>query len=111
MVDATSYFTVEVFGSRARACSAYLRKGSRVVVDAELDWREWTDQQNHRREAVTFGARQVLFEGGNTSSRAGDDDDADNGSSPTDGEPAGAVTPSDGSPGPDDLPFWPPRPS
>jgi single-strand DNA-binding protein len=37
-VDKTNYFTVEVFGAQARSCARYLRKGSRVVVDAELDW-------------------------------------------------------------------------
>jgi len=64
--EKTNYFTVEPYGAQARACGQYLAKGSRVVVDAELDWREWTDQQNNRREAVTFRARQVLFEGGRT---------------------------------------------
>ena len=63
-VDKTNYFTVEVFGAQARPCAQYLAKGSRVLVDAEPDWREWTDQQNNKREAVTFKARQVLFEGG-----------------------------------------------
>ena len=63
-VDKTNYFTVEVYGAQARMCAQYLGKGSRVVVDGELDWREWTDQENKRREAVTFRARQVLFEGG-----------------------------------------------
>ena len=43
-VDKTNYFTVEVYGAQARSCAQYLRKGSRVFVDAELDWREWTDQ-------------------------------------------------------------------
>jgi len=62
-VDKTNYFTVEVYGAQARACAQYLHKGSRVFVDAELDWREWTDQQDNKREAVTFKARQVLFEG------------------------------------------------
>jgi single-strand DNA-binding protein len=62
-VDKTNYFTVEVYGAQARACAQYLRKGSRVFVDAELDWREWTDQHDTKREAVTFKARQVLFEG------------------------------------------------
>ncbi len=61
-VDKTNYFTVEVFGAQARSCADYLRKGSRVFVDAELDWREWTDQQNNKREAVTLKARKVLFE-------------------------------------------------
>jgi len=62
-VDKTNYFTVEVYGAQARSCAQYLHKGSRVFVDAELDWREWTDQQDNKREAVTFKARQVLFEG------------------------------------------------
>ncbi len=61
-VDKTNYFTVEVFGAQARSCAEYLRKGSRVFVDAELDWREWTDQQDNKREAVTLKARKVLFE-------------------------------------------------
>ena len=67
-VDKTNYFTVEVYGAQARNCAQYLRKGSRVFVDAELDWREWTDQQDNKREAVTFRARQVLFEGGRPTS-------------------------------------------
>ena len=58
-VDKTNYFTVEVFGPQARACAEYLRRGSRVFVDAELDWREWTDQQDNRREAVTFRAAML----------------------------------------------------
>ena len=72
-VDKTNYFTVEVYGAQARSCAQYLRKGSRVFVDAELDWREWTDQQDNKREAVTFRARQVLFEGGRPTSAAGAD--------------------------------------
>jgi single-strand DNA-binding protein len=62
-VDKTNYFTVEVYGGQARACAEHLGKGSRVFVDAELDWREWTDQQDNKREAVTLRARHVLFEG------------------------------------------------
>ncbi|MGA2014853.1 MAG: single-stranded DNA-binding protein [Solirubrobacteraceae bacterium] len=62
-VQKTNYFTIEVFGAHARTCAQYLAKGSRVLVDAEPDWREWTDQHGTKREAVTFTARQVLFEG------------------------------------------------
>jgi single-strand DNA-binding protein len=61
-VEKTNHFTVEVYGAQARACAEHLGKGSHVVVDAELDWREWNDEQNHRREAVLFRARQVLFD-------------------------------------------------
>jgi single-strand DNA-binding protein len=61
-VEKTNHFTVEVFGVQARACAAHLGTGSRVVVDAEIDWREWNDEQNNRREAVIFRARQVLVD-------------------------------------------------
>ena len=51
-VDKTNYFTVEVYGAQARSCAQYLHKGSRVFVDAELDWRRVdrpAGQQDARR--------------------------------------------------------------
>ena len=89
-MDKTNYFTVEVYGAQARSCAQYLRKGSRVFVDAELDWREWTDQQDNKREAVTFRARQVLFEGGRPPpSAAAEDAGEQNGAAPeAAGQPA-----------------------
>jgi single-strand DNA-binding protein len=56
-------FTVEVYGPQATLCAERLSKGSRVVVDGALDWREWTDQEQNRREAVVLTARHILFEG------------------------------------------------
>jgi single-strand DNA-binding protein len=73
-VEKTNYLTVEVYGAQARSCAQYLRKGSRVLVEAELDWRGWTDQQAHKREAVTLRARQVLFEGRRAASAASGDE-------------------------------------
>ena len=111
-VDKTNYFTVEVYGAQARNCAQYLRKGSRVFVDAELDWREWTDQQDNKREAVTFKARQVLFEGGPpASAAAADGSEQQNGvgseaAAPAGGEPVGvSASEGDGSATADDLPF------
>ena len=61
-VDKTNYYTVDVFGGQARNCAQYLHKGSRVAVEGELDWREWTDKDTgKRREAVTINARTVVF--------------------------------------------------
>ena len=110
-VEKTNYFTVEVYGAQARSCAQYLRKGSRVLVDAELDWREWTDQQEHKREAVTFRARQVVFEGGRPAPAAGPDGGEQNGADPgptvnTEREPAGVDSAIDaGTASADDLPF------
>jgi single-strand DNA-binding protein len=111
-VDKTNYFTVEVFGAQARSCVQYLHKGSRVVVDAELDWREWTDPHDNKREAVTFRARKVLFEGGRSLSASTPDHASEqNGANPDgatigDGELAAVSAPSgEGSATADDLPF------
>ena len=110
-VEKTNYFTVEVYGAQARSCAQYLRKGSRVFVDAELDWREWTDQQDNKREAVTFKARQVLFEGGRPTSAVPADGGEQNGADPepaisTDREATGVGSPGEaGSASADDLPF------
>jgi single-strand DNA-binding protein len=110
-VEKTNYFTVEVYGAQARSCEQYLRKGSRVLVDAELDWREWTDQPDHKREAVTFRARQVVFEGGRPTATAGPNAGEQNGADPepaasTVMEPAGVGSASDvGAASADDLPF------
>ena len=111
-IDKTNYFTVEVYGAQAGSCAQYLRKGSRVFVDAELDWREWTDQQEHKREAVTFRARQVLFEGVRptsavTAGEAGEQNGADPESAiSTERYAAGVGSPSEaGSASADDLPF------
>ena len=106
-VDKTNYYTVEVYGAQARACDQYLTRGSRVVVEAELDWREWTDQHGAKREAVTFKARQVLFEG---SPRAAAGDGVANGNgSPEPASPpveVGATAPAtEGGASADDLPF------
>jgi single-stranded DNA-binding protein len=60
-VEKTNSVTVEVYGAQARPCAEHLGKGSRVVVDAELDWRGWTDPENNRRKAVTLRA-PGLFE-------------------------------------------------
>jgi single-strand DNA-binding protein len=109
-VEKTNYFTVEVYGGQARACAEYLRKGSRVFVEAELDWREWTDRDDKKREAVTFRARQVLFEGGRPApAPAAEGSGQENGAgsaAAADGEPVGVSTRGgDGSASADDLPF------
>jgi single-strand DNA-binding protein len=111
-IEKTNYFTVEVYGAQAGSCAQYLSKGSRVLVDAELDWREWTDQHDKKREAVTFRARQVVFEGARSTPPAtGDAAGEQNGAGGEaaisgDRELAGVSAPSDaGAASADDLPF------
>jgi single-strand DNA-binding protein len=70
-VEKTNYFTIDVYGAQAKLCDEPLGKGSRVVVDGELDWREWTDQQENRREVVVLRARQIPFESARAAPQAG----------------------------------------
>jgi single-strand DNA-binding protein len=95
-VERTNYFTVEVYGSQATLCAERLGKGSRVVVDGEFDWREWTDQEQKRREAVVLRARQILFERTGLTPHGESEPGTGNGSPDLkSGAPAGA----------DDVPF------
>ena len=109
-VDKTNYFTVEVYGGHARACAEHLGKGARVFVDAEPDWREWTDPGDKKREAVTFRARQVLFEGRRATPASSGDESEPTRDSAAPSEPAeapvGAGTVDGvGEASADDLPF------
>lgn len=110
-VDKTNYLTVDVFGAQARACAQYLAKGSRIIVDGELDWREWTSQEGQQREAVTLKARQVLFEGGRphngaqqAGSRAGQEHSAETAAVGAP-ETSAANAAGNGTASADDLPF------
>jgi single-strand DNA-binding protein len=83
-----------------------------VLVDAELDWREWNDQQDNKREAVALRARQVVFEGSRSAPATGRDGaGAKNGGAPDEVErvePERVVAASAGSEASasaDDLPF------
>jgi single-strand DNA-binding protein len=101
-VERTNYFTVEVYGPQATLCAQRLGQGSRVVVDGELDWREWTDQKQRRRETVVLSARQSLFERTGSTPAAESEPDGHNGS--PDAESNGsteAAAPAD----PDEMPF------
>jgi single-strand DNA-binding protein len=110
-IEKTNYFTVEVYGAQARNCAQYLRKGLRVFVDAELDWREWTDPDEKKREAVTFRARQVLFEGARSAAAETGEGSEQNGAwadpaGPTGTSPVGiAAADGEGATSADDLPF------
>ena len=101
-VERTNYFTVEVYGPQATLCAERLGKGSRVVVDGELDWREWTDREQRRREAVVLRARQILFERTGSTPPAESEPDVHNGS--PDGESDGSAEAA-ASAGTDNVPF------
>jgi single-strand DNA-binding protein len=70
--DQANYFDVTVWGQQGENCAQYLRKGRGVAVDGRLRWREWTNQEGQKRQAVDIIAESVQFLGGR-------DDSAGNG--------------------------------
>ena len=71
-VEKPTTSAVETYGAQARTYAEYLGKGSRLVIEPELDGWEWADQEHNSREAVTFRALQVLFQGSRTEGRTQD---------------------------------------
>jgi single-strand DNA-binding protein len=59
----TNYLLVKVFDKRAEACCEYLRKGSRVLINGEVDYYEWTATDRTRRFGLRVIARSVQFLG------------------------------------------------
>jgi single-strand DNA-binding protein len=66
-----NFFDVNVYGVSADAVSRYTRTGSRVAVDGRLEWREWENSEQQRREAVSIVAEAVQFLDAAESEQAG----------------------------------------
>ena len=62
--DAPNYFDVTVWGQQGENCHRYLKKGRAVAVDGRLRWREWTNNDGQKRQAVDIIAESVQFLGG-----------------------------------------------
>jgi single-strand DNA-binding protein len=56
-----NYFDVNVYGAAAETVARYTGKGSRVGVDGRLEWREWENSEQQRRQAVSIVADVVQF--------------------------------------------------
>jgi single-strand DNA-binding protein len=56
-----NYFDVTVYGAPAESVARYTGKGSRVGIDGRLEWREWENSEQQRRQAVSIVADVVQF--------------------------------------------------
>lgn len=63
-VDKPNYFDVTVWGKQGENVAQYLSKGRPVAIDGRLEWREWEDNNNNKRQAVEIIADSVQFLGG-----------------------------------------------
>ncbi|MCA1681441.1 MAG: single-stranded DNA-binding protein, partial [Actinobacteria bacterium] len=63
-VDKPNYFDVTVWGRQGENAAEYLAKGRPVAIDGRLEWREWTDKENNKRQSVDIVADSVQYLGG-----------------------------------------------
>ena len=62
--EVPNYFDVTVWGGQGENCHKYLSKGRPVAIDGRLQWREFTDREGNKRQAVDIVAESVQFLGG-----------------------------------------------
>jgi single-strand DNA-binding protein len=62
--DKPNFFDVTVWGAQGENCARFLSKGRPVALDGRLEWREFTDNQGNKRQAVEIVADAVQFLGG-----------------------------------------------
>ena len=54
-----NYFDVDVFGALGQHVAHHTHKGERVAVDGRLQWREWKNSFQEKREAHDAGVLDV----------------------------------------------------
>jgi len=60
-VDKTVWHNIVVWGKNAFNCNSYLKKGSLVFIEGELDYQNYEDQNGVKKLAVKIVARNVHF--------------------------------------------------
>jgi single-strand DNA-binding protein len=83
-----NYFDITVYGAPAESVARYTGKGSRVGIDGRLEWREWENSEQQRRQAVSIVADVVQFLDGR-GERAGDEESGEDASGGGDRELVG----------------------
>ena len=62
--DKPNFFDVTVWGAQGENCARFLSRGRPVAIDGRLEWREFTDKDGNKRQAVEIVADGVQFLGG-----------------------------------------------
>ena len=62
-VDKPNYFDITVWGRQGENVAQYCAKGRPIAVDGRLEWREFTDKDGNKRQAIDIIADAVQFLG------------------------------------------------
>ena len=60
-VDKANYFDVTIWGRQGENAAQYLSKGRPVAIDGRLEWREFTDKDGNKRQAIDIIADNIQF--------------------------------------------------
>ena len=107
--DKPNFFDVTVWGAQGENCARFLSRGRPVAIDGRLEWREFTDKDGNKRQAIEIVADAVQFLGGRDDAGGGGGGFAPRSDVPVDTSdfaPAGAANGrSTSAPADDDIPF------
>ncbi len=58
----------------AEICEKYVKKGERVYVEGEIEYRQWQDKEGQTRYTTEIKVRELMLLGGRAGGAAGGDD-------------------------------------
>jgi single-strand DNA-binding protein len=102
--ERTEWHRVAMFNRLAEIAGEYLKKGSQVYIEGELQTRKWQDQQGNDRYTTEVVANEMQMLGGRGGGTAGFDD-GPSGGSRGGGRPASQQPQSQADDLDDDIPF------
>lgn len=97
--EKTEWHRITVWGDLAENCHKYLAKGRSIYVEGKLQTRSY-EKDGQKHYATDVEAHHVVFLGGGNGERSEGGGRQDGG-----GQQRGSVTPPEGGPGDDDIPF------
>lgn len=59
--DKPNYIDAVLFGKRAESIEQYLTKGTAVMLDGQLEWREW-ESKDGKRQSVDLVVSEIKFD-------------------------------------------------
>lgn len=59
--DKPNYIDAVVFGKRAESIEQYLTKGTAVMLDGQLEWREW-ESKDGKRQSIDLVVSEIKFD-------------------------------------------------
>lgn len=62
--EATQWHTVTLWGKRAEALNKHLSKGTRLLVEGEIQYSQYEDKDGNKRTSTEIRASNIEFAGG-----------------------------------------------